>query len=217
PIDGRIGGHLVSIGSLIVGGASATTTLLATIVSLDPVHLLFDVSESDQLAYRRAMAAGTAQSLASKSARDGVVTVEARLADERAWGRSGRLDFIDNQIDKGAGTLRMRAVFPNPDQLLIPGQFARIRVPFSQPHPAKLVPDRAVITDQSLKQVMTVKEDGTVAPRPVQLGPMFRGLRVVRGGLSANDSVIIDGLMRARPGARVTPHPGKIEPDPNAD
>ena len=121
------------------------------------------------------------------------------------------------QLNKGAGTLRLRAVFANADQLLTPGQFARVRVPTSAQHPAILIPDRAVVTDQSRKLVMTVKPDGSVEPRPIQPGPTYQGLRIVRSGLGTGDTIIIDGLMRARPGAKVTPQPGTIALDPHAD
>ncbi|MEI8393108.1 MAG: efflux RND transporter periplasmic adaptor subunit [Rhodospirillaceae bacterium] len=212
PVSGRIGAHQVSVGSLISGGSNANTTLLTTIVSLDPINFEFDVSESDQLAYKRAMVAGTV-----KSSRDSAIPVQARLADEQTWSREGRIDFVDNQLNRGSGTLRIRAVFPNADKILVPGQFARVRVPVSQPHPVLLIPDRAIVTDQARKIVMAVLPDGTITPRPIQPGPTWQGLRIIHSGLNPNDTVVIDGLMRARPGAKVTPQPGKIDPDPQAD
>ena len=213
PVSGRIGSHQVSLGNLVVGGTNGgTTTLLTTIVSLDPIHFNFDVSEADQLAYKRGIAAGKLP-----SALTSVVPVQARLADETGWTHEGQIDFVDNQINHGAGTLRMRALFANSDRLLVPGQFARVRVPISEPHIVLMVPDSAVVTDQSRKLLMVVTEGGTVEPRLVKLGPISDGLRIVRSGVAATDSVIIDGLMRVRPGVKVVPKPGKITPVPGTD
>ena len=212
PVSGRIGSHQVSLGNLVVGGSNSTTTLLGTIVSLDPIHFNFDVSEADNLAYKRGVAAGKLPSAATS-----VIPVQARLADETGWSHEGQIDFVDNQINHGAGTLRLRALFANSDHLLVPGQFARVRVPISEPHVALLVPDGAIVTDQSRKLLMVVTEGGTVEPRLVKLGPISDGLRIVRSGVAATDSVIIDGLMRVRPGVKVVPKPGKITPVPGAD
>ena len=212
PVSGRIGSHQVSVGNLIAGLAGGNTTLLTTIVSLDPIHFVFDVSEADQLAYKRGVAAGQLP-----SAHDSTVRVQARLVDEKGWSHNGQIDFVDNQLNRGAGTLHLRALFPNPDQLLVPGQFARARVPASEPHIVLLVPDSAIVTDQSRKLLLVVTEGGTVEPRMVKLGPTAEGLRIVRSGVSATDSIIIDGLMRARPGTKVTPQQGAITPVPGAD
>jgi RND family efflux transporter MFP subunit len=205
PVTGRIGRHEVSVGNLVSGGNAGATTLLTTIVSLDPVQFLFDMSESDFLAYQRAVKEGRLQ-----STRDETVPVYVRLADERDWPRKGRLDFVDNQVNRSSGTIRARAVFENADFFVTPGQFGRIRIPGSQPYTAILVPDDAVVTDQSNKLVMTVKEDGIIVPKPVRPGPMIDGLRVIRSGLEPADTIVINGLMRARPGAKVTPQPGNI-------
>lgn len=205
PVTGRIGRHEVSVGNLVSGGNAGTTTLLTTIVSLDPVQFLFDMSESDFLAYQRAVKEGRLQ-----STRDETVPVYVRLADERDWPRKGRLDFVDNQVNRSSGTIRARAVFDNADFFVTPGQFGRIRIPGSQPYAAILVPDDAIVTDQSNKLVMTVKDDGTVVPKPIRPGPMIDGLRVVRSGLDPDDTIVINGLIRARPGAKVTAQPGKI-------
>ncbi len=212
PVSGRIGEHQVSIGNLVVGGSNSTTTLLTTLISLDPIHFVFDVSEADQLAYKRGVTSGKL-----KSARDSAVPIQAKLADESHWSHDGLIDFVDNRINHGSGTLRLRAVFANPDRLLAPGLFGRARVPVSQPHIALLVPDSAIVTDQSRKLLMVVTEGGTVEPRLVQLGPTAEGLRIVRSGVSATDSVIIDGLMRVRPGAKVAPQKGTITAVPGAD
>jgi RND family efflux transporter MFP subunit len=206
PITGRVSQHQVSIGNLVNGGATGTTTLLTTIVSLDPIHFFFDMSEGDYLAYQRAVAGGRLS-----STRESSLVVGVRLTDETEWKRQGILDFIDNSVNRGAGTIRARAVFANPDLFITPGQFGRIRIPGSERYEAILIPDSALVTDQSRKIVMTVKDDGTVEPRVVRPGPMVDGLRVIRDGLGPKDRIIINGLVRARPGAKVTPQPGKIE------
>lgn len=211
PMGGRISSHQVSIGNLVIGGASGTTTLLTTIVSLDPIYLVFDMSEADYLEYQRAVATGEL-----KSTRDDRVPVQAKLTDERDWLHDGHMDFVDNQINRGSGTIRARAVFPNPGFLMTPGQFGRARVPASGAHEAILVPDSAIVSDQSNKIVMTVKKDGTVEPRVIRPGPSYGNLRIVRRGLSPEDTIVIDGLMRARPGTKVMPQPGKIALDAHA-
>ncbi|HEV2676282.1 MAG TPA: efflux RND transporter periplasmic adaptor subunit [Aliidongia sp.] len=206
PLTGRISQHLVSIGNLVSGGATGTPTLLTTIVSLDPIYLNFDMSEAQFLAYERASASGKL-----KSNRDKGVPVFARLTDEAQWTREGIMNFVDNQVDRSAGTIRARGVFPNPNFFLTSGQFGRLRIPGSEPYQAILVPDAAVVTDQSSKLLLTVAEDGTVVPKLVRLGPTIDGLRVIRSGIDPKDRVIIDGLVRARPGAKVTPQPGEIK------
>ena len=207
PIAGRIGQHEVSVGNLVTGGAGGATTLLTTIVSLDPIYLVFDMSEADYLAYERAAAKGNLG-----DTRENKPLVEARLADEKQWSRRGLLDFLDNQVNRSSGTIRARGIIPNPGLFLTPGQFARLRIPASDRYGAILVPDSALVTDQARKLVMTVKEDGTVVPKEVRPGPTTDdGLRIIRAGLSPDDRIVIDGLMRARPGAKVTPQPGKID------
>ncbi len=206
PLSGRISMHQASIGNLITGGQNGgTPTLLTTIVSLDPIHLDFDMSEGDYLAYERFL----------QSQHDGDPvnrTVEARLSDEHGWPRHGKLDFIDNQIDRGSGTIHARATLPNPDLLIAPGQFARLRLPTSARKPTLLLPDSAISTDQSRKLVMTVAADGAVVPKPVETGQLSDGLRIIEAGIKPTDQVIINGLMRARPGSKVKPQPGSIKP-----
>ena len=208
PVTGRIGNHLVSLGNLVTGGSSiASPTLLATIVAFDPIWFNFDMSEADYLVYQRAVA----QHLLP-SARDGEgLAADVQLADEHGWTRHGHIDFLDNQVDRSSGTIRVRAVFANPDQFLTPGQFGRLRLPNSAPHMALLLPDGAVTADQSRKIVMTVSADGHVVPKVVETGPILGGLRLIRTGLDPADRVVIDGLMRARPGAVVTPVAGEIK------
>src|SRR5580692_2005074 len=207
PLTGRIGNHQVSVGNLVNGSDSASMPALTTIVSLDPIWFYFDMSEGDYLAYQRATESGKLGETRASSP-----VVQVRLADEKDWQREGVLNFVDNQVDRGAGTIRVRAEFRNPDFFLTPGQFGRIRIPGSEKYPATLVPDSAVVTDQSRKLVMTVKEDGTVVPKVVRPGPITDdGLRIIRSGLEPGDQVVIDGLVRARPGSKVTPQPGSIE------
>jgi len=203
PFTGRISSHRVSVGSLISGSRAATspTTLLTTLVALDPIYLDFDMSESDYLAYERAHAAGA-----------GAIsdTVDIALGDEESFTRHGKLDFIDNAVDRGSGTLHARATVPNPDLFLTPGVFARLRLTVGTPHVALLVPDSAVTLDQSNHVVMTVAANGTIVPRQVETGAMQGGLREIRGGIGPSAHVVIDGLMRAQPGAKVKPQPGTI-------
>ena len=210
PVSGRMGRHEVSVGNLVMGGTSGTTgtTLLTTIVSLDPIWLMFNVSEGDGMTYKRLTLKGEV-----KSVRDvgNPVAVEGQLMDEKEWTLKGAIDFVDNQYDRSSGTIRVRAAFSNPNLFITPGQFGRVRVPMSQLRPTLLVPDAAVVTDQSVKMLFTVAPDGTVVPKPVELGPVTDdNLRVIRSGITADDVVIINGLLRARPGQKVTPEQGTI-------
>ncbi|HSD91884.1 MAG TPA: efflux RND transporter periplasmic adaptor subunit [Methyloceanibacter sp.] len=212
PVSGRVGRHEVSVGNLVMGGTSGAggTTLLTTIVSLDPIWLVFNVSEGDGMTYKRLIQKGEV-----KNARDNAVEVQGQLMDEKTWTLKGNIDFVDNQYDRSSGTIRVRAAFPNPDLFITPGQFGRVRVPMSQLRPTMLVPDAAVVTDQSVKLLFTVTPDGTVVPKPVELGPVTDdNLRVVRSGISPDDEVIINGILRARPGQKVTPEQGPIQGTP---
>ncbi len=204
PFTGRIGSHLVSVGNLIAGSRTATspTTLLATLVSVDPIYLDFDMSESDYLAFSRERVKQKA-ALADK--------VEIQLSDESDFGRQGTLDFVDNTLDRSSGTLHARATIANSDLLLTPGEFARVRLVIGKPAPSLLIPDTAVLPDQSEHLVLTVTADSTVAPKPVQVGDIRGGLRVIRSGLTPEDRVIIDGLPYAMPGAKVQAQDGAIQ------
>src|SRR5882672_9439865 len=210
PFTGRIGARLVSDGSLIAGSRAATspTTLLTTLVSLDPIYLDFDMSESDYLTFSRERARLPAP-LADK--------IAIGLSDESAFPRQGTLDFVDNALDRSSGTIRARATVPNPDLFLAPGQFARLRVAVAPPAPVLLLPDAAVLLDQSQHLVMTVSPDGTVVPKLVETGDLRGGLRVIKSGLAASDRVIIDGLMYAMPGAKVAPQDGAVHYDATSD
>ncbi len=210
PFTGRIGAHLVSVGNLIAGSRAATspTTLLATLVSLDPIHLDFDMSESDFQTFSRYQTHlhGTP-----------VEKVELALGSEKGFTRQGDLDFINNVLDRSSGTIHARATVPNPDLLLTPGEFARVRLVVAHPVPTLLIPDAAVVPDQSQHVVMTVSSDGTVAPRQVEIGDLRGGLRIIRSGLTTNDRVIVDGLPYAAPGAKVTTRDGTIRYAANQD
>jgi multidrug efflux system membrane fusion protein len=210
PFTGRIGARQVSIGSLVAGSRASTspTTLLATLVSLDPLYLDFDMSESDFLTFSRERAR-VGGPLANK--------VVIGLSDENNFQREGTLDFIDNALDRSSGTIHARATVPNPDLFLAPGQFARLRVAIAPPAPVYLLPDSAVVLDQSQRLVMTVGPDGTVKPKIVTTGDLRGGLRVILSGLEAGDRVVIDGLVRAMPGAKVAPQDGAIHYDATAD
>jgi RND family efflux transporter MFP subunit len=209
PITGRISDRRVDEGNLVTGDPSAT--LLTTIVALDPIYFVFDMSEADYLGFQRAVGEGELP-----SARDQSTQVQLRLPDEpdtETWPRTGHMDFVDNRIDDSAGTIRARAELANPDHFITPGQFGQLRLPGSPKYEAILVPDSAIVADQSNKIVLTVSEDGTVEPRAIREGPRYAGgLRIVRRGLEPSDRIVINGLMRARPGAKVDPQPGKIEP-----
>ena len=209
PISGRVSNRKVDVGNLVTGDPNAT--LLTTIVALDPIYFVFDMSEQDFLAYQRAVERG-----ALPSTRDQDTVVQARLPDETGWPYEGTMNFVDNRIEPGSGTIRARAVFPNLDHFVTPGQFGRIRIPGSNPYDAVLLPDSAILTDQSNRIVMTVAEDGTVVPVVIRPGPIENGLRIVREGLTGDEKVIINGLVRAQPGGKVTPEAGAIEPQTEA-
>ncbi len=205
PFRGRISDRRADVGDLV-----GEQTLLTTVVQLDPIHLVFDMSEADFLAYQRAVQEGRLP-----STRDRKTIVDAHLVDEEGWPHRGTMNFVDNVVDEGSGTIRGRALFPNPAGLITPGQFGRIRIPGSYEYDALLVPDAAIITDQSRKMVLTVAQDGTVTPKIIRPGPSQPGgLRIVRAGLERTDRIVINGLIRARPGTKVTPEEGRIEPEP---
>jgi RND family efflux transporter MFP subunit len=208
PFTGRMGARLVSPGSLISGsrGGTGQSTLLATVVSLDPIYLTFDMSEADYAAYQKAHHQG-----------DKPADVAISLYGDGHFDRHGTLDFIDNAVDRSSGTIRARATVPNTDLAITPGQFARLRVSLGAPQPAMLVPAAAVVPDQSRQVVMTVAPDGAVVPKQVEVGDLDDGLRVIRSGLSPADRVVIDGIVRARPGAKVSAIAGEIKPDPTAE
>ncbi len=205
PISGRISDRRVDAGNLVSSG-QGEATLLTTIVRLDQIYFVFDGSEADYIRYARRAAAG-----GRPSSRDSDNPVQVRLADETEWTRTGRMNFVDNRLNARTGTIRGRAVFDNKDYFLTPGTFGRLRL-FGGDIDAMLIPDQSIISDQARKVVLVVGDDKKVIAKPVTLGPMSDGLRVVASGLDAKDKVVISGLANpfVRPGALVDPQPGSM-------
>jgi len=201
PISGRVSDRRVDPGNLIAAGEGQAGSLLTTINALDPIYFTFDGSEALFLKTKRARESGAQTS-----------PVQIRLQDETDYKWSGRLDFTDNRLDPRSGTIRGRAVLSNPGMFLTPGMFGNMRLSAGGTSQALMVPDAAIQTDQARKLVFTVAKDGTVAPKPVVLGPVVDGLRVVRSGLTPQDRVIIAGSQMAMPGAKVQPKSGRIAP-----
>ena len=201
PFTGRIGSHQISVGNLVAGSraGASPTTLLATLISLDPIYLDFDMSEADYNTFLR-----------SHLKERGQDQVAVSSGDKSDFARNGKLDFIDNALDRSSGTIHARAVVPNNDLRLTPGGFGRVRLSMTKPAPTLLVPDASVLPDQSDHLVLTVGQDGTVSPKKVQLGDLRGGLRVIRSGLEPTDRVVIDSIPMAHPGAKVAPHAESI-------
>jgi RND family efflux transporter MFP subunit len=198
PIAGRIGDRRVTSGNLVTGGTGGTTTLLATIVSLDPIRFEFTFDEAAYLRYERLSSNG--QEVTSRSTS---VVVALRLIDETGFDHRGYMDFVDNVIDRSTGTIRGRAQFSNPSGLFTPGMFGRVRVPGSPAYQALLVPDAAIGSEQSRKYVLVVDDESIARQKYVTLGQLSDGLRVIKEGLTANDRVVVNGMMSARPGTKV--------------
>jgi RND family efflux transporter MFP subunit len=199
PITGRVSRHLVTLGNL-VQGSEGGATLLTSIVSLDPIYIYFDVDEATYQRNSKLWFEGK-----RPSSRDTPNPVQVTLTGETKPSHEGKMDFLDNRLDVSTATLRSRAVIPNKDLSILPGQFGRVRIIGSAPYEALLIPDTAIATDQSRKIVFVVKDDNTVEERSVVLGSLDEGLRVIREGLKGQDHVIVNGLQRARVGAKVTP------------
>lgn len=207
PVAGRVSDHYISVGNLISGG-SAQSTLLTSIVSIDPIHARFEADENMVLSYLRLGAAGKRQ-----SSREYEAPVQLGLADEDGFPHSGYIDFVDNRFDQGTATMRARARIPNPDGLLFPGMFARVRITGEAEREALLVPDKAVQTTQTLRYVLVVDDQDIVQYRPVVPGALTEdGMREIKEGLAAGERVVVAGLFFARPGARV--HPTVAEASP---
>ena len=204
PFTGRIGTHLVSKGNLVSGSraGSGPTTLLATIVSLDPIYLDFDISENDYAAFQR-----------SRGGRQGPLADAVNISPtgDSGFTRIGTLDFIDNTLDRSSGTIHARATISNRDLSLTPGGFARVRLATTAPQPALLVPDAAVLDDQTDHIVYVVDAENVAKPRKVQIGDLRGGLRVIRSGLAPTDRVVIDGIPSVHPGSKILPRAGSIE------
>lgn len=207
PIKGRVSRKYVTPGNLINGGAGQAT-LLTTIQSIDPIYHYADVNEAAVLKYQQ-----LARERKRVSARDAPIPVFMALGNETTFPHEGVVDFVDNKVDPGTGTIRARGVFPNPDGLLTPGFFARVRVPGSGRYTTLLVPDAAVGTDQNIKYLLVVNGEDKVEVRPVTLGAVFGRLRSIEKGVSVADRVIVNGLQSARPGSKVAPQEAPIPPD----
>jgi RND family efflux transporter MFP subunit len=201
PVNGRIGDRRVSPGNLVTGGTGGNTTLLATIVSTDPIYFEFTFDEASYLRYERLSRAG--QDIAS---RNGSVKIALKLIDENDFDHEGRMDFVDNVIDRSTGTIRGRAVLSNPNEVFTPGMFARVRVPGSPPYEALLVPDAAIGTEQARRFVVVIDAQDTARQKYVTLGQLTSdNLRVIKDGIGPDDRIVVSGLMQARPGQKVRP------------
>ena len=202
PFSGRMGSHLVSVGNLVSGnrGGGSSTTLLATIVSIDPIYLNFDMSEADYLAFQRDRASRKTP-LANQ--------VDIALSDEHRFVRHGTLNFLDNSLDRSSGTIHARATVPNSDLLLTPGEFGRVRVNLQASHQVLLVPDAAVSVDQTDRMVLVVGGDGVLSEKKVQTGDLRYGLRVIYSGLAPSDRVVVGGPP-VMPGKKVSANAGTI-------
>ncbi|MEJ2378471.1 MAG: efflux RND transporter periplasmic adaptor subunit [Pseudolabrys sp.] len=208
PIDGRIGARQVSPGNLVTGGNVPGPTLLATIVSTDPIYFEFTFDEASFLRYERLAKGGS-----DVASRSGGVEVALKLIDEKGFDHKGRMDFVNNVINTSTGTILARAVFKNPNGVFTPGMFGRVRVPASPPYQALLVPDAAIGSEQTSKYVLLVGPDDKVKRQIVTRGQLTPdGLRVIKTGLKASDRVIVKGLMLVRPGMKVNPQEQKAKP-----
>jgi RND family efflux transporter MFP subunit len=198
PVSGRIGDRRVAPGNLVTGN----TTLLATIASVDPIRLEFTMDEASYLRYTKA----AAQAATDSVNRGLTLPVKLKLLDEKSFGHEGKIDFVDNAIDQSSGTIRGRAEFSNPDGRLTPGMFGRIQLMVSAPAEALLVPDDAIGTEQVRKFVYALGADNVATPKYVTLGQLVdNNMRVVTSGIDGNDTIVVNGLMRVRPGSKVSP------------
>jgi RND family efflux transporter MFP subunit len=200
PVSGRVSRYVVTVGNLIQSGDQNGGTVLTTVVSVDPMYVYFDMDERTVLRVRELIREGKA-----RSARETEWPVALGLATEEGFPHQGTIDFEDNQVNPKTGTLRVRGVFPNQDEFLSPGLFARVRVPIGRAHRALLVTDRAIDTDQGQKVVYVVNDENEVVSRPVRPGALHEGLREITDGLMPGEKVIVSGLQQARPGLTVEP------------
>jgi len=201
PVTGRIGREQVTVGNLV----QADSTLLSTLVSVNPIYAYFNVDERSVLKYQQLVREGKLPDPTSAA-----VPVYLQVENEKDFPHQGTIDFINNQFDPSTGTLQVRGIFPNANGFLIPGSFVRVRVAGSPRSQGILVTDRAIGSDQGQKFALIVGENNTVELRPLELGPVVDGLRVIRKGLTGDENVIINGLVNARPGSKVNPQPGDM-------
>jgi RND family efflux transporter MFP subunit len=208
PIKGRVSRELVTEGNLVSGGSEGST-LLTTIVSLDPIYVYFDADERAYLRYARLARSGS-----RPSSRDVANPVKLQLADETETEHEGHMDFVDNRVDRATGTMQARAIFPNPDRLLIPGLFAKIRLLGEGPYQALLIPDEAIGTDQSQKFVFVIDEKNVAARQTIVPERTEGRLRIIREGLKGDERIVVDGIQRVRAGSPVTPQEAQIKDEP---
>jgi multidrug efflux system membrane fusion protein len=211
PVSGRIGDRRVTPGNLVSGGITFSTSLLAVLVSTDPIRLEFTFDEASLLRYDRVAHHGQKDVTGPGNTR-----VKLKLIDEQDFSHVGRMDFVDNAVDRATGTIRGRAQLSNADGLFTPGMFARVQVPASAPYQALLIPDAAVGSEQARKFVLVVTAENTVVQRYVVLGNIVDGLRVIKSGLNSDDRVIVNGLIQARVGAKVAPQEERLPPQASA-
>jgi RND family efflux transporter MFP subunit len=207
PISGRVSRTFVTKGNFVSGGSTDSgATILTTIVTQDPIYIYFDISENNALKYARF-------NQAHGKGEEGMIgaAVQVRLPDEKGFAHSGKLDFLDNRLDQGTGTLRARAVVPNTTGLFSPGMFGHVRLQGSPEYEGLLVPDEAIVADQTNRFVYVVGPDDIPVRRTVQLGPLVDGLRVVRSGLSGDDWIVLRGQQRVRPDKKIIPKRVPIE------
>lgn len=201
PIDGRASNYGVTVGNLVTGGSSGgEATLLTVVVSIDPIQCYFEADEQEYLKYTRLAASG-----ARPSSRVAANPVRIALPDEADFRHEGHMDFVDNRIDRQTGTIRARAILPNPDGLLVPGLFVRLRLIGETRPNAVLIPDQAIGNDQANRVVYVVDDKNIVSLRTVQPGRIIDGLRLIRSGLDGTERIVVRGVQRARPGSPVTP------------
>jgi RND family efflux transporter MFP subunit len=203
PLSGKISRKLVSEGNLV----NANQTILTNVLSLDPIQFYFDVDERSFLAFSRQSQGGTRTTVDGES-NEVVLT----LTEERLGQRKGQLDFVDNRLDAASGTIRLRAIFENKDLFLTPGLFGRVTVGASDPYKGILLPDEAIGSDQDRRVVYVVGDNNVVNLKPVRIGPRIDGYRVIRDGLTGNETVVVNGLVRVRPGASITPQMTTLPP-----
>jgi RND family efflux transporter MFP subunit len=208
PIDGRVSNKLVTVGNLVNGGSGFAATPLTTVQSVSPIYCYVDVDENSVLKYQR-----LAKERALLSVRDGKVPCYVQLADESGFSHKGVVDFVDNHVDATTGTMKIRGVLQNESGKLVPGMFARLSVPGSGRYHTVLVPDAAIGNDQSQRDLLVVDKDNKVVVRPVKLGALFGDLRAIASGVGAEDRIVVNGQMRARPGLPVKPIDVKIKVD----